>query len=122
MPSQVLKNSLQESQARCQELGAQKNEAQAKLDQLNAEKTSMEQLLLEARRSVEETKIAVSKCLRPAFGEQNILVRLKLASKLPLELTVRLSGSAATGGDAERGAAREKGSFESETSGLSQSS
>ena len=61
-PSQVLKNSLQESQARCQELGAEKNEAQAKLDQLNAEKTSMEQQLLEARRSVDETKIAVSKC------------------------------------------------------------
>lgn len=58
--SQVLKNSLQESQARCQELGAEKNEAQAKLDQLNAEKTSIEQQLVEAKRSVEETKVAVS--------------------------------------------------------------
>ena len=36
------------------------SEAQAKLDQLSAEKTSMEQQLFEARRSVEETKIAVS--------------------------------------------------------------
>ena len=42
----------------------------------------------------------------------------ELASKLPLELTVSLSVSAATGGGAERGTAREEGSFESETSGL----
>ena len=59
-PSQALKNTLQESQTKCQELGAEMSEAQAKLDQLNAEKTSMEQQLFEARRSVEETKIAVS--------------------------------------------------------------
>ena len=68
--SQVLKNSLQESQARCQELGAEKNEAQAKLDQLNAEKTSIEQQLVEAKRSVEEAKVAVSmlRTLQPTLA------------------------------------------------------
>ena len=55
----MLKNAVQESQVKCQELGAAKTEAQAKLDQLNEEKTNVEQLLVEAKRSVEETKIAV---------------------------------------------------------------
>ena len=93
------------------------SEAQAKLDQLSAEKTSMEQQLFEARRSVEETKIAVSllQSLQLLHGFVCMCQTSLDTLFMKDHACIVYLALPTTGGAAKGGAAREKGSIESET-------